>query len=110
MITPRRCACDVPLAALGNKAAEKGMYYMTHGPTIVVKVLKADKVRTNARGDAPDPMVKLRINVGRCPPFLPSEAARACCPDDAQRIRPVRLRALAASLVPGSSRLRRVRG
>ena len=41
------------------------------GPTIVVKVLKADKVRTNARGDAPDPMVKLRINVGRCPPFLP---------------------------------------
>jgi len=53
------------------------------GPTIVVKVLKADKVRTNARGDAPDPMVTLRIIVGRCPPFLPSEAARACCPDDA---------------------------
>jgi hypothetical protein len=31
---------------------------------IVVKVLKADKVRNNAIGEAPDPMVKLRINVG----------------------------------------------
>jgi hypothetical protein len=48
----------------------------SHGPTIVVKVLKADKVRTNARGDAPDPMVKLRINVGRWPSRAASRVSR----------------------------------
>lgn len=34
------------------------------GPSIVVKVIKAEKVRTNASGEAPDPMVKFRINLG----------------------------------------------
>jgi len=33
-------------------------------PTLVVKVLTAEKIRTNARGDAPDPLVKLRIIIG----------------------------------------------
>ena len=37
------------------------------GATILVKLVKADKMRTNARGDAPDPMAKFRINVGACP-------------------------------------------
>ena len=48
---------------------------------ILVKLLKADKMRTNTSGNPPDPMVKLRINVGLCPrtrcPMLASNGACA---------------------------------
>ena len=36
------------------------------GATILVKLDRADKMRTNARGEAPDPMAKFRIDVGAC--------------------------------------------
>ena len=36
------------------------------GATILVKLDRADKMRTNARGEAPDPMAKFRITVGAC--------------------------------------------
>jgi hypothetical protein len=32
------------------------------GPTIVVGVLKAEKILTSTSGNAPEPMMKLRIN------------------------------------------------
>jgi hypothetical protein len=66
MAAPVRVLLAAWLWWLTNRAlcAELQTCARMDGPTIVVKVIKGEKVRTNVRGEAPDPMVKLRINLG----------------------------------------------